>query len=600
MEEEYRPSRPVSPVSLGETARDRIDTTHHTASQSELHTNAVLSQVESDISYAQLSNDKALLPLIEATSAGDSFSAKNVRTRKSTEQSKGSKTASWWWWWEIGAAILSASSMFFIIVVLVKVQNTPLQDWTHPIQLNSLIAILTTIGRTAMMVPIASCSSQLKWRHFDHRTQRLHELQLFDNATRGPWGAIKLLSGVHYRSLLASFLALATIAALGIEPSAQQILSFPHSTLSNSTAEIGVANVYTSKSVEVTASASNALWVATGHLLNGLTGTVLQPSFICPNTATDCSWGPFTTLGVCSTFDNVTDVAEWRCIQDAGGLDCVYTFPQQQDYDRNLTIQYGAYNASDDETGMNFRSVTGWALDGSDVIGTMAVINVTSPYDYDNSGHPPAAEVYYSTWYFCMQIYDNLTATASGLTPSLPRVTRNATGGLDVSQKPSFDYLSQLLNTSTLFNVEEDPRVADFGSFLQQSNISKLTQNVADTFSGLVRNIDLGDNYNVTTFTGQAHYSMSFVRVRWPWLILPIGETLLTMVLLVLSISMTRGQALLKSSVIAFFVYPLKGWSEDELTVNGAETSEQLEHLAKGLIASFNEDIEGRLGFIRS
>lgn len=116
-----------------------------------------------------------------------------------------------------------------------------------------------------------------------------------------------LLFGVHYRSLAASLIAFATIVALGIEPSAQQILSFPHSEFSNATAEIGVAVRYNYKFdrlgmivfasyqlVYVTGltddgKARSYLWKASSHPLSGLIGTVLQPSFKCPSTATGCS-----------------------------------------------------------------------------------------------------------------------------------------------------------------------------------------------------------------------------------------------------------------------------------------------------------------------
>jgi hypothetical protein len=159
------------------------------------------------------------------------------------------KAISWWWWWEIGAAALSMLSMLLIIVVLVKINNRPLQTWRLPIQPNSLIAIFTTAGKTAMMVPAAACIAQLKWRHFHRRARRLNHLQLFDDASRGPWGSIMMIYGIRSQALLASAFAVITLVALGIEPSAQQILAFPQklTTLNNVSAEIGKADFYNSK-----------------------------------------------------------------------------------------------------------------------------------------------------------------------------------------------------------------------------------------------------------------------------------------------------------------------------------------------------------------
>ena len=160
----------------------------------------------------------------------------------------------WWWWWDIGAALLSVVSMCLIMAVLFIVANKPLDNWKQPIQPNSLIAVFTTIGHTAMMVPVASCVSQLKWHHFQRRPQKLSHIQLFEEASRGPWGAFILLIGVRSRALLAWSFAIITIIALGIEPSAQQILSFETrpTLVNNGTTAIGRADRYSSRAFQET------------------------------------------------------------------------------------------------------------------------------------------------------------------------------------------------------------------------------------------------------------------------------------------------------------------------------------------------------------
>jgi len=246
--EQFHPEIVSLVSSLGQ-GEDGIDLSHRTSSRlGDLI--QVLGPDKLDISYVQAINEKGFTtPLIAAVSPASQSHSGDVKGAKSEEWRKRTGAISWWWWWEIGAAVLSMISMLLITVVLFKVQNEPLQNWTLPIQPNSLIAVFTTIGRTAMMVPIASCIAQLKWRHFDHRARRLNHLQLFEDATRGPWGAATMLYSVRYQALLASTLALVTVIALGIEPSTQQILSFPHrvTTLSNVSAEIGLADEYVSK-----------------------------------------------------------------------------------------------------------------------------------------------------------------------------------------------------------------------------------------------------------------------------------------------------------------------------------------------------------------
>jgi hypothetical protein len=101
-----------------------------------------------------------------------------------------------------------------------------------------------------MMVPVAACLSQLKWTHFMRRPSPLDQLQVMDDASRGPWGSLILLvSGFKIHALVPIALAFVTVIGLGFEPSAQQILDFPErmAPLVNASAEVGIATEYLSK-----------------------------------------------------------------------------------------------------------------------------------------------------------------------------------------------------------------------------------------------------------------------------------------------------------------------------------------------------------------
>jgi hypothetical protein len=158
---------------------------------------------------------------------------------------------SWWWWWEIAATVISIACMCALVVLLVKIDNTPLQSWWPPIQPNTTIAVLTTIGQAALMVPVASCISQLKWRHFLLQPRKLVDLQLFDEASRGPWGSAVLLYRLSIRPkvMVALGFSIVTIVAMGIDVCSQQVLDLPlqDTQLTNSTIEIGKADMYFSK-----------------------------------------------------------------------------------------------------------------------------------------------------------------------------------------------------------------------------------------------------------------------------------------------------------------------------------------------------------------
>lgn len=162
----------------------------------------------------------------------------------------------WWWWWEILALVICIGATVGLIVLLKSIDGIPLRQWLLFIQPNSTISILTTASKTAMLVPAASCLSQLKWRHFSRRPQRLTDLQLFDSASRGPWGSVLFLFQLprSFTAFLGVGLAVLTVVALGIDPSAQQILAFPIQETEITTKPIvmGRADAYTSRSYAAT------------------------------------------------------------------------------------------------------------------------------------------------------------------------------------------------------------------------------------------------------------------------------------------------------------------------------------------------------------
>ena len=127
------------------------------------------------------------------------------------------------WWWEVYAMSLSVASTIAVIAVLISVQGKPLAEWKMPIQPNSLVAIFSTIAKSALLVPIAECISQLKWTYFES-PRTLSQLQLFDDASRGPWGSLILLWKTKATALLASLGAFITILLLAFEPFTQQVV----------------------------------------------------------------------------------------------------------------------------------------------------------------------------------------------------------------------------------------------------------------------------------------------------------------------------------------------------------------------------------------
>jgi Protein of unknown function (DUF3176) len=104
-----------------------------------------------------------------------------------------------WWLSEIFATIISVLAMLTLIGILHNYNGRVVQHLRLGITLNGLVAALSTICRTALMIPVTAGISQAKWHWFSpkagerHLEARLRDLETFDSASRGTWGSLKLL-----------------------------------------------------------------------------------------------------------------------------------------------------------------------------------------------------------------------------------------------------------------------------------------------------------------------------------------------------------------------------------------------------------------------
>lgn len=128
------------------------------------------------------------------------------------------------WSWEILAAVISTASLTIVATCLTVMSNRRLADWELPGSLNAIVSVFITSAKAALLMLIAEGISQLKWAHFAEKKQRLYDLQMFDNASRGPWGGLVLLLTCKLKPILACVGAITTILALAMDPCAQQIL----------------------------------------------------------------------------------------------------------------------------------------------------------------------------------------------------------------------------------------------------------------------------------------------------------------------------------------------------------------------------------------
>lgn len=121
---------------------------------------------------------------------------------------------------------LSSAALLSIVAVLFTFDQKPLTSWKATLRPNTVIAILSTVSKSALLMVIGSGIGQLKWVYFEQRPHCVADFAVFDEASRGPLGSSKLLLRIHWRATLASIGALLTLLALAMDPFVQQVISY--------------------------------------------------------------------------------------------------------------------------------------------------------------------------------------------------------------------------------------------------------------------------------------------------------------------------------------------------------------------------------------
>lgn len=164
----------------------------------------------------------------EATSARDSdtdeieLNSARESTRKSRYVHHGTFSTHGW-----GMELLSSFTTLGLfagmIAIFCSMRNKPYSEWPLSISINTTIAILSTACTAAMMHNVSAFIGQLKWLHFKRSSRSVYNVERFDEASRGPLGAILLIFRVPWN--LATLGAIITILRLGFSPLSQAVVN---------------------------------------------------------------------------------------------------------------------------------------------------------------------------------------------------------------------------------------------------------------------------------------------------------------------------------------------------------------------------------------
>lgn len=194
------------------------------------------------------------------------------------------------WLVECLSLIACIGCILAIGIVLMVYNGKSLPDLPYGITMNAVISVLATASKSNLLLIVASSISQLKWVWYQ-KSRRLDDIQLFEDAAKGPMGSLQVLLR-HGVLCLASLGAVILILSLAFEPFIQQALVYPISSdlLNSSDAVASQARTFL---------VDDHYEEVRTSVLEGLFSTEFVPPISCPTS--NCTWDTFQSLGLCST-----------------------------------------------------------------------------------------------------------------------------------------------------------------------------------------------------------------------------------------------------------------------------------------------------------
>jgi hypothetical protein len=235
------------------------------------------------------------------------------------------------WFLEIVSWALSAACMAGIVIVLCVYKNKRIPNWPLGLTLNAYISVLAKVASAALLLPVSEALGQLKWSWFNKgNSKKMWDFEIFDNASRGPWGSLLLLVRTKGKSL-AALGAAVTIFALAMDPFFQQVVEYPEhwrqqsgfgtipKAISYMTYEAGLE--YRQLGGQYLVPDQTVLGLVTSFFFNnGIAPTAFgktaraEVPLSCPNS--NCTWPLYETLAVCSKCADISDsnLLEFKCM----------------------------------------------------------------------------------------------------------------------------------------------------------------------------------------------------------------------------------------------------------------------------------------------
>ena len=518
------------------------------------------------------------------------------------------------WSVELLCLLLATSTLTLTTTILFLLNDKPLSSWRLSISLNAVISALVVATKAALIYTTACCIGQLKWQHFQHSLRRrsLYDLKTFDEASKGPLGAVKLVCRLRNISWTACLGGIIVVAAIFVEVFGQQVLRFESR---NVEVEGAIARFASTQHL-----AAQNEWYLDYTVMSELQKLMLTaifrgeatPGFECETA--ECTWPASATLGICSSCVDVTDISKGSCEGDAKSLDCLFDVPGFGEL--GGTVQPGGPMPL-----INTTTIDG-VYDATPSFYNFSTLVVAESTNW--TAKLTSCELSWCAW-----TYTNATSAGTTLDLGPPQQyplnftgtwdKTNTTSNLDDTQSVCIatgDYLSTLNNTFTVSQGKEyflryavklilkaGYQGADFytqltlaTSSLDYTDTAAMSSNLAAFMTNALRTQD-----GVQSI-GTAWQSVTFIQVRWAWLVLPVVLVFAAGVLLWVTVlqSQRYNTVLWKTSLLAFLFCSTNVWRTDT-TIDGCNVRslEAMEMASKSMEVRLERDNQGRYRLVQ-
>jgi hypothetical protein len=336
------------------------------------------------------------------------------------------------------------------------------------------------------------------------------------------------------------------------------------------------------------------------------------PGFECETA--ECTWPTSATLGICSQCVDISDISKGSCEGDLKNLDCSFDIPG-----------YGELGGSV-QPGGPMPLINTTTMDGV-YDATPSFYNFSTLVVAESTNWTANLTQCELSW--CAWTYENATSKGTNLDLGTPQQyplnftgtwdKTNTTSNLDDTQSVCTaigDYPANLNNTFTISQGKEyflkyavrlilkaGYQGADFytqltlaTSSLDYRDTTAMSTNLAAFMTNALRTQD------GTQSVGTAWQSVTFIQVRWAWLILPAVLVLAAGVLLFMTVVQSKryNTVLWKTSLLAFLFCSTNAWTTHaDVHGHNARSLEAMETASKGMEVRLERDDQGRYQLVQ-